>query len=85
MKLLTKPTLGAALGACVLALSGASASAAIVCRGSVCWHTHDAYEYPASARVIVHPDEWRWGPREHFAFREHEGRGYWNGRRWSAW
>jgi hypothetical protein len=37
--------------------------------------TRDAYEYPAAARVVVHPDDWRWGPREHYSWREHEGRG----------
>jgi len=70
----------------LLTISGLDASAAIVCNGSnVCWHTHDSYEYPPSARVTIHEDNWRWGPREHFRFREHEGRGYWQGRRWTAW
>lgn len=73
------------VGAGILAASGLSASAAIVCTGSVCWHTHEAYDYPPGARVTIHDDNWRWGPREHFTFREHEGRGYWRGDRWMAW
>jgi hypothetical protein len=85
MTLLRKALVGAILGAGALAFSAASASAAIVCTGDVCWHTHEAYEYPPDAQVVVHPDDWRWGPSEHFVFREHEGRGYWRGDRWTAW
>ena len=77
--------LGAAMGAGVIAFSTMPASAEIVCSGDVCWHVHGHYEYPGGARVIVHPDNWRWGPREHFRFREHEGRGYWRGEKWIAW
>src|SRR5215813_14354934 len=38
MTLLSKTILGATLGASVLALTAASASAAVVCSGNVCWH-----------------------------------------------
>jgi hypothetical protein len=56
--------------------SGAGAcAAAIVCSGNVCWHTHERYVYPPDAGVIVHPDDWRWGPSEHFTFREPGPRG----------
>jgi hypothetical protein len=85
MTSLRKVFLGAAMGAGVLAISAASASAAIVCNGDVCWHAQETYDYPASAHVIVHPDDWRWGAKEHFTFREHEGRGYWGGGRWTEW
>jgi hypothetical protein len=74
-----------AASAGLIAFSAAGASADVVCSGRVCWHTHDAYEYPRGAHVIVHPDDWRWGAREHFAWREHEGRGYWRGSRWMEW
>jgi hypothetical protein len=80
-----KMTLGTALGAGLLAVSTASSSAAIACSGNVCWHTSGRYEYPPGARVIIHPDEWRWGPHERYVWREHEGRGYWHGRRWQEW
>ena len=53
--------LGATTAAGLLAASAVSASAAIVCAGPVCWHTHEAYDYPPDARVVVHPDDWRWG------------------------
>jgi len=85
MRLLSKALASAAIGAGLLAASAMSASAAIVCSGNVCWHAHDAYDYPKGARVVVHEDDWRWGPRERFVFREHEGRGYWHGRRWVGW
>jgi len=33
--------------------------------------------------VIIHEDDWRAGPG--ITFREHEGRGYWSGDRWTEW
>jgi hypothetical protein len=82
MTSLIKTVLATAMGAGILAVSALSASAAIVCSGNVCWHTPGAYEYPPEAGVMVHPDGWRWGPNEHFSWREHEGRGYWRGEKW---
>jgi hypothetical protein len=35
--------------------------------------------YPPEAKVLIHEDHWRWGPRRKFTFREHAGRGYWKG------
>jgi hypothetical protein len=75
----------ATAGAAFLALSAISASAAIVCSGNVCWHTHESYSYPPDAKVVVHEDDWKWGPSEKFEFREHEGRGYWRGDSWTTW
>jgi len=85
MTFLKSTTLGAVLGASVLAASTANVSAAIACRGNVCWHTHERYEYPSEARVIIHPDDWRWRRHERYVWREHEGRGYWRGGRWMEW
>ncbi|HLL27483.1 MAG TPA: hypothetical protein VKT73_07505 [Xanthobacteraceae bacterium] len=85
MKPLRNTLIGAAMGAGVLALSIASASAAIVCSGNVCWHVHGAYDFPPDAHVTIHEDNWHWGPSERFEFREHEGRGYWRGDRWETW
>jgi hypothetical protein len=80
---MSKIILAAVLGAGALAVSTMTASAAIVCAGPVCWHTQERYEYPPSAGVIIHEDTWRPGPG--VKFREHEGRGYWSGDRWTAW
>ncbi len=85
MKLLTKTLASAALGAGLLAVTSVGASAAIACSGDVCWHTQEVYHYPPESRVIIHEDNWHWGPSEHFTFREHEGRGYWRGERWETW
>ena len=85
MTSLSKILFGAVVAAAVAALSVVNASATIVCAGTVCWHTHSAYDYPPDASVIVHPDDWHWGPSEHFSWREHEGRGYWHGDRWMEW
>jgi hypothetical protein len=75
----------AAIGAAAIMTSTLSASAAIVCQGNVCWHTHEAYDFPHEAGIVVHEDNWHWGPHEKFAFREHEGRGYWHGGKWVTW
>jgi hypothetical protein len=85
MRLATKLLAAATLGGAALSFSAMNASAAIACVGPVCWHSHEAYEYPSTAGVVVHPDDWRWGPHEHYAWREHEGRGYWKGGRWTTW
>ena len=75
----------AAISAVVVMTSTFSASAAIVCQRNTCWHTHDAYDFPHEAGVVVHEDNWHWGPHEKFNFREHEGRGYWRGGKWVTW
>ncbi len=77
---LGKSILCAAVAATGLALSGASASAAIACSGNVCWHVQNHYRYPARAHVVIREDHWRPGP--HVVFREHRGRGYWRGNTW---
>jgi hypothetical protein len=82
---LNKTLFGAVMGAGVWALTMASASAAIVCSGNVCWHVTERYEYPPDARVIIHEDSWKWGPSEKFIWREHTGRGYWRGDVWVTW
>ena len=83
MKSLSKTLLGAAVGVGVLAFSAVGASAAIACTGDVCWHTHETYTYPPDARVTIHEDSWKAGPR--VTFREHTGRGYWAGESWKEW
>jgi hypothetical protein len=80
MTMVRKSFILTAIGAGMITLSPVAASAAIVCSGNVCWHVREAYQYPPEARVIIHPDSWRWGPS--ITFREHEGRGYWRGRDW---
>jgi len=82
---LSKLAAGSILGAGFLAASVMSASAAIVCSGNVCWHTHETYTYPPESKVIVHEDNWKWGPEEKYTFREHEGRGYWRDDKWTVW
>ena len=82
---LNKILLGTAAAAGLLAVSAVNAQAAIACVGPVCWHTHEAYDYPPDARVVTHPDDWRWGPSEKYTWREHEGRGYWRGEKWMEW
>jgi hypothetical protein len=75
----------AAIAGGLVAASTYGASAAIVCQGHTCWHTHEAYDFPHEAGIVVHEDNWRAGPHERYSFREHEGRGYWRGGKWVVW
>jgi hypothetical protein len=82
MRLVGKLLIASSMAVAAFGVASSSASAAIACSDNVCWHTHEAYKYPTDSRVIVHEDNWKWGPQEHFSFKEHEGRGYWRGERW---
>jgi hypothetical protein len=83
MKTITKLAAAALLSAGTLALSAASASAAIVCnQEGECWHVHHAYNYQPTFGLVVHPNNWAWGPNEHYVWREHTGRGYWHNGIW---
>jgi hypothetical protein len=82
MTFLKKSLLATAAGAAVLTLSAVSASAAIVCSGNVCWHSPERYDYPKSARIVIHDDDWKWKKHERYKWREHHGKGYWNDDHW---
>jgi hypothetical protein len=82
MKLVKSALASVIIGGAILAASSMSASAAIVCRGSVCWHVNEAREFPSEAGVVVHEDNWRWRPEERYEWREHEGHGYWRDGAW---
>lgn len=79
----SKILVAAALGASVIGLSTLNASADVACAGPVCWHVQERYEYPPSAGVTIHEETWKAGPG--VTFREHRGRGYWSGDRWTEW
>ncbi len=81
----SKILLGAAAVLGFVAASAVSASAAIICSGSVCWHTTERYEYPPDARVVVHEDTWKPAADAHVTWREHPGRGYWREDKWVEW
>jgi hypothetical protein len=83
MQSLAKLAAVAVLGVGALVASSVTASAAIVCnREGACWHVRHPYRYQPGWGVVVHPDSWRWGPNEHYAWREHPGRGYWRNGVW---
>ena len=75
--------IGTAAGTATLMIAATSAPAAIVCSGDACWHAKTRYTYPPEAYVTIHEDNWKWGPSEHYVWREHEGRGYWRGDSWT--
>ena len=70
---------GALVGAGTLAALAAPASAYVACNGrGDCWHVNNHYDYRPAWGVRIHDDGWRWRGRDHYRWREHEGRGYWN-------
>jgi hypothetical protein len=72
-----------ALGLTALGFAATSASAAVVCnREGECWHAPRGYVARPEFGVVVHPNGWRWGAREHYVWREHPGRGYWRNGVW---
>ncbi len=85
MKRFLKISVLPALALAAVAASSTAASAAIACNGEgECWHVAHPYRYAPSYGVVVHPNNWRWGPNEHYTWREHAGRGYWHGGTWVA-
>jgi len=72
-----------ASAAALIGLLSLNASARIVCNADGdCWRVHEDYAYPPGARVEIHPDNWKWGEGEHFVWKEHPGRGYWEHGEW---
>ena len=51
-------------------------------RAGDCWHARDHYDYAPRFGVVVHDDNWRWRDRDHYRWREHDGRGYWRNGIW---
>jgi hypothetical protein len=83
MKRASKIAAAALLSLSAVSMSATAASAAIACNAEgACWHVRRAYGYRPEYGVVVHPDNWRWGARDHYTWREHSGRGYW---RHGAW
>jgi hypothetical protein len=74
---------GAPAGTAPVTVTGYGPSSVIVCNDSGdCWHAQQQYDYPQGVQVYVHPSDWRWNEGEHHAWREHEGRGYWQSGDW---
>ena len=75
----------ASAGLAIVGMSTFSASARIICNeDGDCWHAPEEYAYPPAVHLFVHPDDWRWREGEHYAWKEHQGRGYWHGGEWRA-
>jgi hypothetical protein len=84
MHLFSKIAFAVLVGGSAIAVTATGATARIVCNGEGdCWHPRGDFEFVPAAGVTIHPDNWRWRKDEHFAWREHEGRGYWRGGRWT--
>ena len=78
-----KLVIGAAVALFGLSAAATSASAAIACnRDGECWHVKNAYNYQPEFGITVHENGWKWGPNDHFRWREHAGRGYWRNGVW---
>jgi len=73
----------AAVGLTALMASTVGVSAAIACNAEgQCWHVNRHYVYRPEFGVVIHENNWRWGPNEHYVWREHPGRGYWRNGVW---
>jgi hypothetical protein len=74
---------GAPRGTAPVTIEGYGPSSAIVCdqAGTTCWHSVQRYDYPPNANVVVHPYDWQ-ADGANLAWREHPGRGYWQGDQW---
>jgi hypothetical protein len=73
----------AVLGLGTMVLTATTASAAVICNGEgECWHSRHAYHYQSDWGITVHPNSWKWGPGDHYVWREHKGRGYWHSGAW---
>jgi hypothetical protein len=76
---------GAPRGTAPVTVEGYGPSSVVVCNeAGYCWHSAERYDYPPNANVAVHPYNWRWNEGDRFAWREHTGRGYWQGDEWQA-
>jgi len=77
------PLVAALVGAVALVFATSDVSADVVCNGEgECWHVKEHREYKPELKLYVHPDDWKWGEKEHYKWREHEGHGYWRGGVW---
>jgi hypothetical protein len=76
---------GAPKGTAPVTIEGYGPSSAIVCdqAGTTCWHSVQRYDYPPNASVVVHPYDWQWNEGDRYVWREHTGRGYWQGDQWT--
>jgi hypothetical protein len=76
---------GAPKGTAPVTIEGYGPSSAIVCNNSgECWHSVKRYDYPQGVQVEVHPYDWSWNDDQKYAWREHDGRGYWQNGQWQA-
>ena len=74
---------GAPKGTAPVTVEGYGPSSVIVCNAAgYCWHSMERYDYPPDASVEIHPYGWQWDNGANYAWREHPGRGYWQGDEW---
>ena len=73
------------IGAGSVTLISTNASAGIVCNeDGDCWRTQTEYTYAPTLGLSVHQNDWKWKEGEKYAWREHEGNGYWKGGSWTG-
>ena len=76
---------GAPKGTAPVTVEGYGPSSVVACNpAGYCWHSQERYDYPPAAGVVIHPYGWNWASGDNYAWREHPGRGYWEGDEWQA-
>ena len=67
-----------------MTIEGYGPSSAIVCdqAGTTCWHSVERYDYPPNATWWFIRTTGSADNGANFAWREHTGRGYWQGDQW---
>lgn len=70
--------------AMVLIVGASAASAAVVCnRDGDCWRVSGKPRYEPGLKLRIMPDNWKWGAREHYRWREPgHGHGYYRSGVW---
>jgi hypothetical protein len=81
---LVRGALIGAVAAGAMALTTASASAAVACnRWGECWHVREHYaRYPVGLGIVFHEDGWRGHRHVHWRADRRDDHGYYRNGRW---
>lgn len=84
MKTTVKLAAAAIIGMSAFVFTASESSAAIACnRWGECWRVSAGWRFPASERIVIHPNSWRWARGGRWRWRTaRPGRGFWRNGVW---